>query len=282
MNTFFAKTNYYRFPVLREIFNKDNTGNTTDTSIYYQRIIQYFLNDVQSYYTLRDVVNPILHLLPLRTKNKKKNYDLNKDKNKIVESKEKTLTNYFSNLVSWQILSKRPIKMKTGTGDTFEYKITKFGQLLALLIDTEFNKSNMSFDALYSFLKVYFNQEPSSLDYFCKVYLNRCKESGLFEIFIEHLRKNMLYQNNYIENDNDLFTSMVFMTTFDKQLNVKLWKLWNESYNDLSYESQELFLYHLKLALDRRIGETVVSYGPYESMLFESKYEYYTITIEYR
>ncbi len=70
------------------------------------------------------------------------------------------------------------------------------------------------------------------------------------------------------------------MITSDKQLNIKLRKLWNESYNDLGYELQRIIFYHLKLALDRRIDETVVRYGPCESILFNYKDRFDNITIE--
>jgi hypothetical protein len=147
-------------------------------------------------------------------------------------------------MVSWGILSNKQIPVKKGTGHTFEYAITKFGKLLALLIETDFNTSKSAFDLLYSFLELYFNEESYSIDYFCKSYLKKCKKAGLFVDFIGYLRKNILYQSKYIANDNDLFTSMIFMTTSDNQLNKKLWKLWNESYNEMDYDLQELFLYH--------------------------------------
>ncbi len=38
----------------------------------------------------------------------------------------------------------------------------------------------------------------------------------------------------------------------------------------------------MKLAIDSRIDETVVSYGGYESMVFESKDGFDTMTVEYR
>jgi hypothetical protein len=151
------------------------------------------------------------------------------------------------------------------------------------LIDTHIseNKQN-SFDVLYSFLESYFDRESYSLDYFCKIYLRKCKDKGIFEIFIDYLRKNLLYQNNYIENENDLFIHMVFLRTSDMQLNTKLWEIWIESFKELNQKIQELLLYHLKLVIDRTVDENVVNYGAYEDALFNSKYQYDEVTIEYR
>ncbi len=131
------------------------------------------------------------------------------------------------------------------------------------------------------FLESYFDKETYSLDYFCNSYLKKCKEKGLFEIFIHFLIKNPLYQNKYIENENDLFTFMIFQRTSDKRINRNLWKLWMESFNELNLQVQKLLLYHLKLAIDRIVDETVVDYGAYEDILFNNKYMYDTVTIEY-
>lgn len=114
------------------------------------------------------------------------------------------------------------------------------------------------------------------------MYLKKCKENNLFEIFIDYFRKNVIYQNKYIENEKDLFTFMVFLRTFDKKLDKKLWKLWLESFNELGRHSQELLIYHLKLAIDRIVSGTVLNDGEYEKVSFTCKDIKDRVTIEYR
>jgi hypothetical protein len=277
------KTNYYRDYSFREIFNKDKSGNTVVKSLYYQRIIQYFLKGVKEYHTLREVVKVIIKLLPLRTREKEENdLDIDEEWNEVVENREKTFRTYFSNLVSWQILSKRPTPMKTGPGNTDEYQITNFGHLLALLIDTEFNNNEKSFNTLYSYLESYFDDRIYSVYHFCKSYLKKCNDVHLFKVFIKYLKENILYKNNYIENDNDLFTSFIFMRTSDEKLNQRLWSLWYKAYTELDYGLQQLLLYHLKIAMERRIVETIPIYGAYEGFLLEFRNQYFTIPIEYQ
>ncbi len=275
--------NIYRNSFLNVIFKEDSKGNTSEKSLTYQHIIKYFLKDVFSYYKVREVENKVKDDLVHNTKNKKDDqHSLNYTKSIIIEHSERTFRKYFQNLVDWGILTKRQTIMEKGTGSTFEYQITKFGHFLALMIDVGFNRSKESFDKLYSFLESYFNDESYSLDRFCKSYLKKCKENSLFEIFIEYFRKNVIYQNIYIENERDLFIFMVFLRTSDKRLNKKLWKLWFEFFNELGQHSQELLIYHLKLVIDRIISRIVLNHGAYESVSFACKDIKYRVTVEYR
>ena len=88
--------------------------------------------------------------------------------------------------------------------------------------------------------------------------MKKCKENGIFEICIDYLRKNVLYQNKFIENENELFTYMILQRTSDRRLNRKLWTLWLDSFNELDRQYQDLLLYHLKLAIDRFYWELLL------------------------
>ena len=270
----------HRTPFLKEIFNQDSSGNIKDTSLYYQYIIRYFLRDVNAYFKVRTVGNEVIKFVPLRTR---KNHNVNdSNPSDIIEDREKTFRKYFDNLVNWKILTKRETTIETGPGSTFEYQITRFGNLLALLIETDFNKNKNTYDSLYSFLESHFNHESYSIDHFCKAYLKKCKDKDIFEIFIDYLRKNVLYQNKSIENENDLFTFMILQRTPDRRLNRNLWKLWLDSFNELDRQYQDLLLYHLKLAIDRIIAESVANHFLYEETLFKTREIFSDVTVEYR
>jgi hypothetical protein len=284
MIQYYPEVIYYRTPFLKEIFNQDSSGKTKDTSLYYQQIIRYFLKDVNSFFKVRVIVNEILDTVPPRSKKKdidNNNNNNSKRKSDKVEYREKTYRKYIQNLVSWGILSVRQTSMEKGTGSTFEYKITRFGNLLALLIETNFNKNKSSYDSLYSFLESYFNHESYSIDYFCKVYLKKCKEKNVFETFIEYLRKNVLYHSKYIANENDLFTQMILQRTSHRHLNKMLWKLWGESFSELDHKIQHLFLYYLKLAIDKAIKGTVTNHFQYEKVSFMCRNIKHDVIIEY-
>lgn len=282
MSQYYSKDRYYRIPFLKEIFNQDTSGNIKDTSLYYQQIIRYFLKDINSFFKVRVIANGITNIVPPRSKKKNSDdMDNNKRKKDKVEDHEKTYRKYFQNLVNWGILSARQTPIEKGTGSTFEYQLTRFGNLLALLIETDFNKNKCSYDSLYHFLESYFNDESYSIDYFCKAYLKKCKDTNVFETFIEYLKQNVLYQSKYIANENDLFTQMILQRTSNRRLNRLLWKLWMESFIELDHQIQHLFLYHLKLAIDRIIKGTVANHFKYENTSFLCRNIKHDVTIEY-
>jgi DNA-directed RNA polymerase subunit RPC12/RpoP len=271
----------YRLPFLKEVFNQDSNGDTTTKSLYYQNIIRFFLKDIHSFYKVREVEKWLLTKVPLRTKIKDKEID--SITNNKIEYREKTIRNYCKNLASWRILLERETSVEKGTGSTFEYQLTRFGNLIALLIETGFvNDGKNPYDLLYNFLVSYFDKEPYSLDHFCKIYLRKCKEKGLFDTYVDYLRKNIIYQNRHIDNVNDLFTFMVLFRTDDRRLNKKLWKLWQNSFKELNSKIHPLLLYHLKLKIDEIVNETVIDYGNYENVLFSNKENFRNAVIEYK
>ncbi|HEY6536378.1 MAG TPA: hypothetical protein VIY08_11375 [Candidatus Nitrosocosmicus sp.] len=54
--------------------------------------------------------------------------------------------------------------MDKGTGTTFEYQLTRFGHLFALLIEIRIYNNGKHFESFYSLFKKHFEEEPSSID----------------------------------------------------------------------------------------------------------------------
>ena len=228
------------------------------------------------------MTNCVIKNVYLRTRNSNV-VDITQNKNDIVEDREKTFRKYFKHLVSLNLIVERSTRMEKGSGYTFEYKLTKLGNLVGLIINTEFMQDKKgSYDMLYSHLESHFNNQPSSVDVFCKTYLKRCKDNGLFEIFVHNLKRNILYPNKHIENENDIFTQMILLRTNDKKINRKLWKLWYSSFCELNIDIQYLLTKHLKLTIDRIISESIGNIQHYENVMFRCKDIFHDVIVEYR
>ncbi|CAN5865529.1 hypothetical protein BH23THE1_BH23THE1_13580 [soil metagenome] len=278
----FSVNTYQRVFFLSEIFAQDSKGNTTVLSSYYQRIIQYFLVDTNSYIKVREVANCVIKNVDLRIK-KGNAIDKTQNKNEIVEDREKTFRKYFNHLVSLKILTERPTKMEKGNGYTLEFKLTKLGNLVALIINTEFTADKgASYDMLYSHLESHFDDQPSTIDVFCKIYLKKCKDNGFFEIFVDSLRRNLLHLTKYVESENDIFTQMILLRTNNKRINKKLWSLWKQSFDELDQNIQFFLMKHLKLVIDRIISESMENFSFYEDASFKCKDIFYVVIVEYR
>jgi hypothetical protein len=271
-------TQGYRVNFLKELFNLDKDGNKTTTSLYYQHILLYLLEDVNQFYKVRQILNGIITKVPIRRKGKTKQKENPSD---IVENREKTFRIYCDNLKFWNLVSSRETVSEKGKAPTNEYRLTKFGNLIALIISTEFAEDKREiYDKLYDYLESHFKDKSYSLDEFCIKYFRKCKEVNLFGEFIDYLRNSLVYNNDYISNDNDLFTHMILLRTDDKRINRKLWKLWKKSFNELSVENMRYIQQHLKLALERRIEEKIKDYSEFENARFCNMQNFGKITLE--
>ena len=270
--------NEYRTAFLREIFNVDDNGNKTTRSLYYQCILRYFLKDPNQFAKVREVANWLIDIVPLRTK---KASNESGSKSEIVENREKTFRKYFGDLSSWNLISSRKTIGQKGNVSTYEFKLTNFGNLLALLIETEFAEhKEKAYDQLYQYLQSYFMNQSYSLDEFCISYFEKSKDSKLFGLFVEHLRKNLIYHNYYVSNDNDLFTQSILLTTDIKAINKKLWKLWKKSFDELAPENMRLLQHHLKLVLGRMIERKIKNYDRYLRVVFDARADFGKIVTE--
>jgi predicted Zn-ribbon and HTH transcriptional regulator len=95
--------------------------------------------------------------------------------------------------------------------------------------------------------------------------------------------KNILESELKIHSIQDLFEHLIILP-FNKNISSattkNLWNLWKESFNQLDPNLQELFLYRIKLFLERQIEEKVKSFSEYERLRFRFRHDVHVIVIE--
>jgi hypothetical protein len=214
---------------------------------------------------VRKVGNWLIDVVPLRHKT---NYILHGPRSKTIKNMEKTLRKYFKELNAWQLLESKKTKISKGTLETLEYKVTDFGNLIALIINLEYDQSTSKYDRLYQYLLSYFTHESYSLDEFCIRYLHKVKESNLFESFATNIKKNLIYNNEAIRNEHDLFTFMILLRTGNEQTDKALWKLWEESLSELDPKHMKLLFHNLKLKIEKMIEQNAVDLSEYERIRY--------------
>jgi hypothetical protein len=221
--------------------------------------------DSSRYFKVREVANWLIDVVPLRSKT---NDILHGPKSRIIGNIEKTLRKYFKELNESQLLKSKEADISTKTGKTLEYKLTDFGNLIALIINLEYDVSTSKYDRLYQYLLSYFTHESYSLDEFCIRYLHKIKESNLFESFATNIKKNSIYYNELIRNDHDLFTFMILLRTGNKQTDEALWKLWEESLSELDPDHMKLLFHNLKLKIEKMLEMNAKDYSEYERIRY--------------
>jgi hypothetical protein len=105
----------------------------------------------------------------------------------------------------------------------------------------------------------------SSLDLFCMIYLDKCKEEGLFEEFVGYYIKSFKYGKDHdIQSVNDLFTQMTLVKFENNETNKKLFNNWKVSFEELYKETKILFVNHPRLHINRKILYEIQDYPGYE------------------
>ena len=90
---------------------------------------------------------------------------------------KRRLQSILMHLSSWNLVSSRKTTGQKGNVSTNEFKLTNFGNLLVLLIETEFAEhKEKAFDQLYQYLQSYFMNQSYSLDEFCISYFEKSRD----------------------------------------------------------------------------------------------------------
>ena len=255
----------YRSEFFKQIFKTDVNGKQAIRSLYYQNILRYFLRDPSKYLKVQMVAKSLITVVPIRHRKTK---NRNESPSEIIENRGKTLRKYFQELTSWNLLESRETDKEKGSGKTFEYKLTDFGRLIALVIDIDYDMSKNKYDILYQYLLSYFTHESYSLDEFCIRYFEKCKAANLFEPFARNIKKDLIYYNEVIHNEHDFFTYMILLRTGDIQIDEALWKMWKESLSELDPNHRKHLYHNLKLKVENIIEENAENYSEYERIRY--------------
>jgi hypothetical protein len=257
---------FYDVSFIKKIFELDeDKKNFKNKAKKYQYILKFFLTDENASFKITAIQNKVLKEAPDIFK-----VDKTQNPSIINKNKNKTFNSYLEDLESWNLVLSRPAKNIKGGVETKEYHLSKLGKTFALITECilcEHNQNNH--DRLFDDWKSYLTDFSTSLDLFCLKYLDKCKQSGLFNEFANYFVKNQMYQNLYIRNNADLFSQMILVKSDDTQKNQILSELWAKSYYELDEKSRQLFSNHMRIQLNRMIAMNVNNYTQYESQRYD-------------
>ena len=163
-------------------------------------------------------------------------------------------------------------KIQKGTGTTPIYKHTIFGLFIAWIIEyqniyyTEIrdiekdrNRRKIAADEIYNvlqgILKKGYRTAPSTSVLYSK-FFEICKEQNLFGNLIQLMNVILLLEDDIITMENFIHRLMEF--DFKNSENSKLLFnliLWNSSLNALDERTRNVFLYNVKLGIERKVEE---------------------------
>ena len=144
--------------------------------------------------------------------------------------------------------------------------------MVASIIEMLLTENKDGYDRLFNLWKSHLTAFPSAINSFCTMYLDKCKEKGLFDEFAHFYLKTFTSdKKRQIQNTNDLFTQMILVKFEDEQRNHILFDMWKKSFAELDKETYQLFSHYMKIYLNRTTLNEVFDFGKYEQKRFEVK-----------
>ncbi len=258
-------------PFVRIIFDFNGESGFTVRSKRYQTVIRFFsstANDGQEGYFKITKIQDVMREEPVL-------FDVNPDLSP--SENRKRQHNRFSvildDLESWKLITSRGAKNDKDGADTKEYKITNIGRIIALIV-RYYNSENKDdvYEKFYDNWMLNLKKIHTSLGLFLALYLQKCKNNGLFNIFVDNfIHSTICVWNERVRNENDLLTQMALLKTGDCDKNKILLGLWFDSLCQLDESVRFLFLDHLRIHINRHIEKMVEDVDKFELKRYEKR-----------
>src|SRR5205085_10839982 len=148
-------------------------------------------------------------------------------------------------------------KQKKGTGLVPLYRQTKFGNLIAWIIESfDPTKSKSAVAEIYSILasSIYkIHKSSPSYTIFYSKFFNKCMKMGVFDYVVNQMR-SMISANlpliNIEKIDSDSDNVNVYFNPTYIENNLHLLEIWIETIKELDSSIRRLVLYHKKLEIE--------------------------------
>jgi hypothetical protein len=273
------ESSLYKTNFKKEIFDLDANNKPTNKAQRYQHIVKFFLNGENRPFKITEIQDvaisfpEIFKVDTYREKYREKHKGKDAPLSQIKKNLNHQFNKYLRDLEEWGLVSSRPAKSIKGGTETKEYTLSKLGKTFALIIEFDLAEEKQRiYDKLFDYWKSYLSEFSTSLDLFCIKYLDRCKESGIFNEFAYFFINAIKYGNQHIRNISDLFTQMTLVKINDVKKNQTLLGFWEKSFGELDEGTKELFLNHMSIHINRTIATNAYDYAKFELKRYERRY----------
>lgn len=188
-------------------------------------------------------------------------------------NRRNTIKLYLDNLVSLRLVASQLVKEERGDGNTTEYKLEDWGYVTALIMDIDKKGNNEDIlNKIFQILQKNFANYTSSRDAFFSIFLRKCKEKDYFKNYVLYL-KNLLH-DPMVKNRSIFFRYFLFLPLDSDSETKALWKIWKDSFSDLTQHWKTLFTQYLKIQLEYIIDQKINAYSNFEQWRFDNSYTY--------
>jgi hypothetical protein len=178
-------------------------------------------------------------------------------------------------------------KQKKGTGLVPLYRQTKFGNLIAWIIESfDPTKSKSAVAEIYSILasSIYkIHKSSPSYTIFYSKFFNKCMKMGVFDYVVNQMRLMIsanlpLINIEKIDSDSDN-VNVYFNPTYIEN-NLHLLEIWIETIKELDPSIRRLVLYHKKLEIEETMETKASNTKGYEKMRYKISDDFDKVALE--
>lgn len=275
--------------VLPKVFKRNEKDKFPEKSLLYQNILLSFLEYPNRFYKTQEIIRKLLS--KHKFKYKKSTVVTKKTLSEEIEDRKPRIQRYLDNMVSWKLLSCRNVKNFNENNLISEYRITDYGKFFALLIEFENNrKISNKHEQIILFLESYLDSSTdddnntNSVSKFCIIYFKKCRENQLIEKLVKYIKRRFMEfeQEPIAFNFNDFLLYAIIPNVPYEEKNKELWILWKDSIFQLPTDYRNLFLFQLKLTIERLRENQIRDKESYENIAYDFRGDYNTLVVELR
>lgn len=262
---------------------REKDGQYTNSASTYQSLLKYCLvlkqnqqseNDDDQSFTWWEVTDWLT---------KDINNSSNKSTKDRVENLQRPIKKKLQNLVDLELIQISGIRPVTkGIGTTPEYQCTKYGYLVAWIIES-FDKNcdeKLIQDEIYTLVSEIFTirEHSSASNILLSKFFKKCNERKEFRNIIVLLKQSISDGN--VIRIADLFNYIWRFDFDDLDARIRFNNMCFETLDELDPEIRNLMLHGLKLDIERRMKAAAKNFEKFEQARFMIKADYNKVALE--
>jgi hypothetical protein len=199
-----------------------------------------------------------------------------------IENTQKHVKSRLKDLEVLGLVKQGKTKQQKGTGQIPVYACTRYGYVLAWIIESFDPKSrDKANNEIYNWFEIIFRVDeysPSVIIFYAH-FFKKCKEKGRFEYIVSAFR-SILRSTTWLTNPFDLFNELLFRIFNYPTTTDPFHTTLNETIDELDVDTKELFLYYHKLEFERRMKFLAKHPQGFEDVQFGSRGYPHILTVE--
>ena len=270
---------------------EENNGIFTDEAVLYQDILKYALvikksNDKEDSNDYSFSLWELIKWLRYNHKNYVDRYNIKplSDPQIEIESLQKGIKSKVDNFIRLDLIKPTGARQsKKGRGEITLYTYTEFGSLFAWILENDREDKAKVISEVYDLIQSIFRtgRYASSSSIFYSDFFKMCKQAGKFQDIVDLIRTTLTSNNPTVTTIGE-FIQRIQQLNFNDPGTTIFFNvlLWEEIFNKLDPQIQNLVMYNLKMDLERRIDLQVKNDRNYEKLRFKVRDDPRSIALE--